>query len=167
MAEQIQNINLNINTRKKFSIDGNPNKIIELDVTDISIIDRYKESVEKMRGLAENYERMGTIANELKTATDGDEIDTDTTYGKISEFTGEMKKLERKMRDIIDFIFDSPISDTILENTSAFSPVNGKCYKYEQILEVLSNLYTKSISSDIQKINKSNVRKHTAKYIKR
>ena len=164
MAEQIQNINLNINTRKKFSIDGNPNKIIELDINDINIAKRYADSIERMKSLSKIYDEMKATMNDLNAETVANE---DTALTAINKFSEQMGALETEMRDIIDFIFDSPISDIILENTSAFSPVQGKYVKYEQILEVLSNLYTKSIKADMDKINKRNISKYTTRYVKK
>lgn len=164
MAEQIQNINLNINTRKKFSVDGNPNKIIELDINDINIAKRYADSIERMKSLSKIYDEMKATMNDLNAETVANE---DTALTAINKFSEQMGALETEMRDIIDFIFDSPISDTILENTSAFSPVQGKYVKYEQILEVLSNLYTKSIKADMDKINKRNISKYTTRYVKK
>lgn len=171
MADKMQNINLNIDTRKKFTVDGNPNKVIELDVTDVGIISRYKESIPMIDELSDNYERIGKLTAELQDIRENTDISEDEAAKrnseKLDELSAEVSELERKMRDIIDFIFDSKICDIILENTSVFSPVNGKNYKYEVILEVLANLYSKSISSDIQKINKANVRKHAAKYTRK
>nr|DAE06056.1 MAG TPA: tail assembly chaperone [Siphoviridae sp. ctsxw88] len=161
MAEQLQNINLNLNTRKKFMIDNNPNKIIELDVTDLGIAKRYADSINKMQELNETYKSIQATVDSMN------EENKEETVTKINEFSEQMGKLERQMRDIIDFVFDSPISDIILENTSAFSPVQGKFIKYEQIFEVLSGLYTKHIKSDIDKISKRNVSKHTAKYVRK
>lgn len=162
MAE-MRNINLDIDTRQKFSINGDPNKVIELDTRDINIVNRYKESIDKMKSMQDDYARLNTISKEMSEISDGENAEEETLK-KVTEFTDKMKELERAMRDVIDYIFDTKMSDTICGNSSIFSPVNGKSVKFEQILDTFAGLYEKDIKSDMVKINKEKIKKRTTKY---
>ena len=162
MAE-MRNINLDVDTRQKFSINGDPNKVIELDTRDINIVNRYKESIDKMKSMQDDYARLNTISKEMSEISDGENAEEETLE-KVTEFTDKMKELERAMRDVIDYIFDTKMCDTICGNSSIFSPVNGKCVKFEQILDTFANLYEKDIKSDMAKINKEKIKKRTTKY---
>lgn len=146
------NINFNFNKKKKFTIDGDENKVIELDTSDVGIVTRLNDSMTKINELEKKQERL----TELSSQND------DTA---ALDFTQLFSEVEREMRDIIDYIFDSSVADTILGKSSVFSPVNGK-YKFEQIIDVLLGLYETDIKKETSKINTEHINKHTAKYVK-
>lgn len=162
MAE-MRNINLDIDTRQKFSINGDPNKVIELDTRDINIVNRYKESIDKMKSMQDDYANLHAIYEEMQAIEDGENA-SEERLAKVGEFTDEMAKIERKMRDVIDYIFDTKMCDTICGNSSIFSPVNNQRVKFEQILDTFSALYEKDVKSNMAKISKNRVKQRTAKY---
>ena len=43
MSEKLENLNLGVNTKKRFTIDGDENRILEIDVQDMSIMSRKKQ----------------------------------------------------------------------------------------------------------------------------
>lgn len=147
-----KNINFGFDNKKRFTIDGDENKVIELDTSDVGIVTRLSDSMEKIKELEKKQEKLMELsAQENDTAA--------------LDFTTLFAEVEGDMRGIIDYVFDSPVTDTILGKSSVFSPVNGK-YKFEQILDVLLDLYETDIKKETSKINTAHIKKHTAKYVK-
>lgn len=158
-----QNINLNISTRKRFTIDGDLNKVIELDVNDLNLVTRLSDSIKKMDSLKSEWEKLEHIAD--NTTTEGE--DEEALLRGVDDFSNQFSLIESQMRGIIDFIFDSEgLSDTILGASSIFSPAGGK-YKYEQIIDVLTGLYENAIEKEAKKINARKVEVRTSKYTKK
>ena len=166
MAEN-SNINLNISTRKKFTIDGDATRIIELDVHDLALVTRLSDSIKRMDALTAEWEKLGKIVETSSVEDIEDDIAVDAIVKEAEDFSAQFNKVENEMRDIIEFIFDCDgMCATILGNSSIFSPVNGK-YKYEQIIDVLTGLYEDSIEKEAKKINTRKVEAKTSKYIKK
>lgn len=158
------NINLGVSTKKKFTVDGDRDRVIELDVHDIALVNRLSDSFKLMDDLKAEWEKLESI--DPQDALDK-ETDDDSTLAEVTDFTEQFSVIENKMRDIIDFIFDSPgLCQTVLANSSIFSPVNGK-YKFEQIIDVLTGLYEDNIDKEVKKLNKRTVEEKTSKYIRK
>ena len=67
------------------------------------------------------------------------------------------------MREIIDNLFQSKISDICVPNGTMFDMFNGQ-FMYEILIEKLFTLYANNISEETQK-TLNRMRKHTDKYI--
>ena len=160
------NINLNITIRKKFTIDGDRSRVIELDTHDLALVTRLTESVRRMDTLKEDWEKLEKLADTpTDKLTDDAEID-EATLKETMDFSDQFALVEAKMRDIVDYIFDCPgLCQTVVGNASVFSPINGM-YKFEQIIDVLTGLYEESIEKEAKKINKRKVEAKTSKYIR-
>lgn len=166
MAEK-NNINLNITTRKKFTIDNDKSRVITLDTHDLALVNRLSESVKRMDALKDDWEKLEKLAN----ASEGveiteEDVDDNLLKKEVADFSDQFAVIEAKMRDIVDYIFDCPgLCQTVVGNASIFSPVNG-AYKFEQIIDVLTGLYEDSIEKEAKKINKRKVEAKTSKYIR-
>ena len=143
----IIDIDLSVTRKKRFRIDGDDSRIIELNTSDMTILNRLDESERRLKALAES-------ANVDLTGED-------ETDGAV---VTRLLATDKEMRDIIDYLFDSPIADICAPDGSMYDPFNGK-YRFEHILETLFTLYEQNISDEIKKMRK-NVRKHTDKYTK-
>ena len=146
-SNNIIDIDLSVTRKKRFRIDGDDSRIIELNTSDMTILNRLDESERRLKALAES-------ANIDLT---GD----DETDGAV---VTRLLATDKEMRDIIDYLFDSPVADICAPDGSMYDPFNGK-YRFEHILETLFTLYEQNISDEIKKMRK-NVRKHTDKYTK-
>ena len=156
---EIKNINLNLNTKQRFTVDGDANKVIELDTHDINVAKRLSESINMMDELRDKWNE---LTEKSAQVVEGKEITLETN----DELTQLLDELETKMRGIVDFIFDSEgLCDIILGNSSIFTPVNGKT-KYEQIIDGITGLYEDSIKAETEKLNKRKIANKTAKYVK-
>ena len=143
---------LSFSTRKAFRIDGDDNKILKLDVSDMNIISRLNEAFPKMQTLAQ--EAVDRIAN---ATADGEE--ESTGLGSMSEVLSD---IDKKMREQIDFIFDADVSAKCAPTGNMYDPVNGE-FRFEHIIDVLSSLYANNLTAEF-KTMQDKVKKRTAKY---
>lgn len=139
-------IDLSITRKKRFRIDGDDNRIIELNTSDMTILNRLDEADKQLRELADKA-TFGMSEN-------GEDDNADVVK--------ELLATDKQMRDIIDYLFDAPVSDVCAPDGSMYDPFNGK-YRFEHIMETLFTLYEKNITEEIKKMRK-NVQKHTGKY---
>lgn len=151
MAEEIKTISLS--HRKEFSIDGDGNRILALDTSDMNVIVRLEEVYPAIQELA--VEAQNRIAN-VKDSEDGSEM---SPLNDISEI---LKDIDRKMREKVDYIFDADVSAKCAPKGNMFDPVNGE-FRFEHIIDVLTTLYTENLSVEFKKMQ-DRVKKHTAKY---
>lgn len=152
MAEEIRDISL-ASKKKSFRIDGDNNRIIYLDTTDMNIIVRLEETYQDLYKLAlEATDRLV----ESKNNPQGDDESPLTDYAKI------LKDIDKQMREKLDYIFDSPISDVCVPTGNMYSMHNGE-WEFEHILDALSGLYAGDFTKEVKKMSER-VKKHTAKY---
>lgn len=140
----IIDINLDTVKRTKFRINGDPNAIIELDLSDLRIVDRLNS------GMKDLQDEMSKISS----------LPDDASETEVSEV---MKQADLKMREYIDYIFDYPVSQACAKNGTMYDPKDGK-FRYEAIIEGLIKLYTENINAEYEKIQQR-MSKHTDKYI--
>ena len=138
--------------KKRFRIDGDNNRILELDVSDMSIITRLDSTYRKLTELMED------VANSMSEEDeDGIEI--------IAKTSDSLQTIDTKMRRLIDELFESNVSEVCVPSGSMYDLYNGK-YRFEHILEVLFGLYEENITKEYEKL-KSRVSKHTDKYTRK
>lgn len=145
----IVDIDLSITRKKRFRIDGDDNRIIELNTSDMTILNRLDEADKQLRELADKAT--------FGMSETGEDDNADTVK--------ELLATDKQMRAIIDYLFDAPVSDVCAPDGSMYDPFNGK-YRFEHIMEILFALYEKNISEEIKKMRR-NVQKHTDKYTKK
>lgn len=149
----MQNIDLSaLNTKKQFTINGDENRILELDVTDLNVIQRYNEAMPKLKALEEKLRKLPLV-------NDDDEVDEMAL--KINTFA----EVDKGMREFIDFIFDSNVCEVCAPHGSMYDPIKGRM-RYEILLDIIIGLYEDSLQKELQKLEK-NVSKHSSKYTKK
>lgn len=163
MAENITNshgniidINLDIIRKKRYRIDGDDSRILELNTSDLNILARLKETYPKLVDLANNAFK------------DLPEVDTSENYDFATDeatanVINTLKDADIKMRELVDYIFDAPVSSLCAPSGSMYDPINGG-FRFEHIIDTLAALYETNISSEMSAIAKR-VRKHTDKYV--
>ena len=130
--------------KKKFRLDRDDNRVIELDTSDITVISRLEEIYPKMLKLVEDAQ-----------LEDGQEPeDTLTTLMNIN----------KKMKEFLNYAFDSDVADKACPHGTLFDPINGK-FRFEYIMEKLLALYDENFTNEF-KLMQNRVNKHTAKYTK-
>ena len=144
-SNNIIDIDLSVTRKKRFRIDGDDNRVIELNTSDMTILNRLDEADRQLRELADkaNFE-LADVEDENR------------------DIVKELLATDKQMREIIDYLFDAPVSDVCAPDGSMYDPFNGK-YRFEHIMEALFVQYENNIAEEIQKMRK-NVQKHTSKY---
>lgn len=148
MTENIQNIDLSVFRKKRFTIDNDENRILELDTSDLNIIKRINEFYPKLKQLEEKIQNI-----------------PDFNEDQIIDVAEFLDDIDKEMRIAVDTIFDSNVCEVCVPSGSMYDPINGRL-RYEILIDVLSKLYDENLTSEIKKVNKR-VEKHTSKYVKK
>lgn len=127
--------------------NGVDDKELYLNLTDMNIISRVKETQEKLTELSDKVAK-------VKVAGD----DTESVFA----LSDTLKEADAEMRKALDYIFDAPVSDVCIGNSSCFDIINGKC-RFEQVLDAIMNLYSETIGEEAKHLQK--MQKHTSKYV--
>ena len=148
----IIDVDLSIVKKKKFRINGDNTKILELNVSDMGIVSRLDETYSK---LIELQDKVASLAEINEEANDREILSS--TAQKLNE-------IDEEMRDLLDYIFQSNVSEVCGSEGSMYDPIEGT-FRYEHIISALTKLYENNLNSEFAKIKK-NISKHTAKYTK-
>lgn len=135
--------------KQRIRIDKDDNRIIELDTTDLTILKRLQEVYPRLNDL-------GIKGFEIDD--DSDEI----TPEALAATTEALDSIDKEMREIIDYIFDSKIADVCVPTGSMYNMQNGE-FRFERILDVLFGLYADDIQKEFGKMS-DRMKSHTAKY---
>lgn len=127
--------------RQRFRINGDPSAIIELNLSDLGIVERLEKGIKQLE------EQMSKIA----------QVEPDD-----EELSKKLKEADTAMRECIDYIFDYPVSAVCAKYGTMYDPKDGK-FRYEHILEGLTKLYNNNINEEYKKFQ-NRIKKHTAKY---
>lgn len=138
----IIDVNLDDAKRTKFRINGDPNAVIELNLSDLGIMDRLETG---MKQLTEEMAKIAAMPNDDEN------------------LSALMKQADVNMRKYVDYIFDYPVSEACCKYGTMYDPKDGK-FRYEAIIDGLTKLYANNINAEYEKIN-NRLAKHTDKYI--
>ena len=148
----VVDVDLSVIKKKKFRINGDNTKILELNVSDMGILSRLDEAYPK---LMELQEKVADLADINEEADDREVLST--TASKLKEIDGSM-------RETLDFIFQSNVSEICGSEGSMYDPINGT-FRYEHIISTLTKLYENNLNAEFKQM-KDRIKKHTAKYTK-
>lgn len=146
------NIDLSVLRKKRFTLDGDPNRVLELDTADLSIVQR----------LAEAYPNLDGLQYEVSQITEGIEAKDETIAQDMSTMATRLKDADDKMRELLDYIFDSNVSEMCAPNGSMYDPIGGQL-RYEHLISILISLYEENLANEMKRVQKR-VKSHTAKY---
>ncbi len=136
-------LDFSVMQKKRFRIDKDNNRILELNTSDMNIIARLEES----------YPKIDSIVEQVSAPDDEANVDVKA-----------LKKLDDDLRTLIDYIFDSKVSEVCAPDGSMYDLFNGQ-FRFEHIFEVLFGLYEDNINREYKKLT-TRVNKHTDKYTK-
>lgn len=152
-VSNIIDIDLSEIRKKRIRIDGDDNRIVEINISDMGVMDRLQNAYNQLLSLANEYH----LAEEEETSED-----EDTEIAKIIE---TLKDLDVKMRELVDYVFNANVSEMCVQDGTMADPVNGQ-FKFEYIIEKFLALYDKNFDMEFKKMSKS-VSKHTNKYTRK
>lgn len=141
--------------KKKFRLDRDDNRIIELNTSDIGVIGRLEEIYPKMLKFVHEAQDRYTVKIEGSSEEFVEDINVS---GTIDYINTEMKKL-------LNWAFDSDIADKACSSGTLYDPINGK-FRFEYIMEKLIGLYGNNLRTEFAKMQRR-IDKHTSKYTKK
>jgi hypothetical protein len=140
----MQNLNFD-DGFKEFTINNDSNRVIRFNPADFSIIERIKTAYDEI-------DKVTQIDEDIELKADGTPIEE---LGKAAEIvTG----INNKIREMIDYIFNSPVSDKVFGKQSPLSIVKGRPL-WQGFLECLEPV----LKSEIKKAQEES-RKRISKY---
>lgn len=143
--DSIKDVNIDAVKRSRFRINGDNNKIVELDIGDIGISYR----------LAEAYGRLNEMMVEVGKMLEDtpDDIENDMSDDEFLTLTDKLKDIDDKMRSEIDYIFNYPVADVCANGSSMYKPYHGM-FVYEHIIDILTALYSSNLNSEFSLMRK-------------
>lgn len=154
--DEVVDINLSAIQKKRFRINGDNSKILELNTSDLGIVTRMSSAYER---LVKHMEEVGKILADLP------EDDSELSNGKDTEILKQLDAIDAEMRKELDYIFDAPVSEVCGYGGSMYDPLNGM-FRYEHIMDALSKLYENNLNSEFNAMRKR-INTKTSKYTKK
>ena len=117
---------------KRLAINGDENRVIVVNPTDVGIVARYREKlpeIEKLSAETENSEEIPDI-------------------------------LDKKVREFVDYIIGSPVSETVFGKTNCISMAGGQTI-FENFLTAYMEYMKPEIKAEYER-SKKRVEKYTA-----
>lgn len=148
----INNIDLNIGLKTKYTINGNEDLFIMLNPNDMGILARLDEVLPRLNSFDETYRDLFNT-------------DAEDAEAGISKFTSGLKELDAEVRDIINYLFDYDICAVCASSGTMFDLQDGE-YRFFVIIDTLLTLYTDTIHSELDK-RVAKMKKRTEKYVNR
>lgn len=148
-AANIVDIRLDIGSKEQFRINGDDNRIIELDVNDLGILNRLQDSYPRL-------EELGMKGFEFDDSAD--EVNNET-FNKVID---ALNDINNEMCDIIDFVFDSKVAKICSSGKPLYSMRAGQ-FIFEIILDALFALYSENIQSEFNQMSER-MKARTSKY---
>lgn len=155
-ANDIQDIDLSPIKKKRFRINGDSSKILELNTSDLSIVTRMSSAYDR---LVKHMEEVGKILSALPE--DNEEL----TDGKDKEILAQLDNIDTEMKKELDYIFDAPVSEVCGDGGSMYDPFDGM-FRYEHIIDALTKLYENNLNSEFTAMRRR-VNTKTSKYTKK
>ena len=149
---EITDVDLGFVEKKKFRFNGDYNRMLELNVSDLNVFVRLNEEYPKLNKFFEE-------ASEKIQRIPEDDIEG---LGALAE---SLSAIDTAMRESVDKIFDAPVSKVCAPSGNMFDPVNGQL-RYQWIIDVVTGLYANGLNAEFKKM-KSKVEKKTSKYTKK
>ena len=119
--------------RKRIRVDGDDNRVLLLNLSDLGIVVRMKEAYPQMNEISRKATR--AKVEELKD-------DDASTIDRVAEVISE---LDTDMRGLMDYVFDANVSQMCAPEGTMFDMFNGQ-FRFEIILDELSKLYENNVS---------------------
>lgn len=155
-TQNITDISLDVIRKKRFRIDGDDNRILELNTSDLNILARLKESYPKLIKIADNaFKNLPEVNGNVENY----DFMTDEA---TTEVINSLAQADKEMRELVDYIFNSNVSEMCAPDGSMYDPINGK-FRFEHIMDTLANLYETDVAGEMTKVS-NRVKKHTDKY---
>ena len=146
IENNIIDIDLSAIKKKRFRINGDNDLIIELNTSDMGIVNRINDALPKLNALQDKAAKLGV-------EVEGEDL--------LASSAKTLKSIDKEMRELVDFIFDADVSSKCAKDGSMYDLLDGS-FRYEIILEKLTSLYAERINMEYKKL-KQRVNKYAKK----
>lgn len=131
---------------KEFSINGDVNRVIRFNPSDLAIIKRLEEAKNKIS------ESMN-IKDDIELDNEGKPVDSLENYSKV------ISHIDNVIKEQINYIFDSDVANVIFGNQSPLANIKGKPL-YERFMESVMPEIKKAVEEEAKESRKR-VEKYT------
>ena len=132
---------------KEFSINGDVNRVIRFNPSDLDIIKRLEEAKNK---ISESMD----IKDDIELDNEGKPVDSLENYSKV------ISHIDNVIKEQINYIFDSDVANVVFGNQSPLANIKGKPL-YERFMESVMPEIKKAVEEEAKES-----RKRVAKYTK-
>ena len=154
-VDDIQDVDISAIKKKRFRINGDNNKILELNVSDMNIASRMSAAYERLQ---KHMEEVGAILADVPE-------DSEITPEVQEAVESHLDAIDTKMRNELDYIFQAPVSEVCADGGSMYDPFEG-AFRFEHIIESLSKLYENNLAKEFERMRKR-ITVKTSKYTKK
>lgn len=154
----INNVSIDIQTKRKITINGDENSFIELNTNDLGIISRFGSAIPELTKLSEEFMLIGEDAD----SEEGEDTE-EAVLEKVARVANKFDEVNRKATELVNGIFDYDVCTPILKGSSVFTLTNGE-FAFETIITSLLPLYGDSIQKETKKLE-TKMKKYTNKYL--
>lgn len=155
----IIDLDLSITQKKKIRFDKDDSRIVELNTSDMSLIQRVSVA----------YPKLQELQNKASKLTEGLNVETDESesvvMGEITTMAERLSAVDAEMRELLDYMFDAPVSKAAAPSGSMYDPFNGN-FRYEHIINAVMKQYEDNLQSEFGKMERQ-IKAHTDKYTRR
>ena len=131
---------------KEFSINGDVNRVIRFNPSDLAIIKRLEEAKNKIS------ESMA-IKDDIELDNEGKPINSLENYSKV------ISHIDNVIKEQINYIFDSDVANVVFGNQSPLANIKGKPL-YERFMESVMPEIKKAVEEEAKESRKR-VEKYT------
>lgn len=146
------NINLTGASRKKYTIDGDENRVLEINTTDLGVISRLTEVEADIEKVIEEF------------SNDQSKFDFEN-LDDLKLASQKLKEVDVFIREKLDYLFDTNFSEVCAPHGTMLDPIDGSL-RFTYLIEVMADVYTDSLSEALKK-RADTMQKHTKKYVKK
>lgn len=160
------NIELNISSKREYTINGDKSKILKLNPNDMGIIARTSDAIAMINELETDYTKLFSEP-EKKTSDDIEEKTSDDMPSDeaLTQFSTKFKQLDAGIREAVNFLFDYDVCSVCADEGSMFDLQDGE-YRYAVIIDTLMPLYADTITEETNKMI-TKMQKKVEKYVNR
>jgi hypothetical protein len=156
---EIIDLDLSITKKKKFRFDKDDSRIVEVNTSDMNLMQRMSVAYPKLQALQEK-------ASKLTEGIDVEEgVSEATAIDSIATMADRLSAVDTEMRGLLDYMFDAPVSEAAAPNGSMYDPFNGS-FRYEYIIAIMMKQYENNLQSEFAKMERQ-LKAHTDKYTRR
>ena len=149
-------IDLNLPIEKQaFRFGQDDNRIVWINTSDLGFVER----------LPISYEKLTELQGKVAEVTDGvnkDAEEVDDVMSSLATLGSRLKALDAEMREVIDELFQAPVSAAAAPDGSMYDLYNGSP-RYEIIITALIEQFGTRYTDEFKKV-KEKVNQRTAKY---